>query len=82
MFQPKAGSLGRYGYINAIYVEKGHRKRGAGRLLLDEAERRLLSRGIKRIQATVTSKNRPSLDFFRERGYREKRFVVEKLTRA
>jgi GNAT superfamily N-acetyltransferase len=79
MFQPKRSSLGTYGYINAIFVEKQCRDKGVGTLLLREAEKWLHSRGVKRIGATITNSNKPSLDFFRENGYRQTRTVVEKI---
>jgi GNAT superfamily N-acetyltransferase len=78
MFQPKRGSLGSYGYINAIFVEKAHRDKGVGALLLKSAEDWLHKKGIKRINAAITATNKHSLDFFREHGYMNKRTVVEK----
>lgn len=78
MFQPKRSSLGSYGYINAIFVEKTYREHGVGALLLKSAEEWLLSRGIKRIEGTITNSNKTSLDFFTEHGYMNKRTVVEK----
>lgn len=78
MFQPKKGSLGPYGHINTIFVEKTYRNRGVGALLLKEAEKRLRKKGLRRMNATVTATNRRSLDFFGEHGYRKTRIVVEK----
>jgi len=78
MFTPKSGSLGKYGRITSIFVERPWRKQGVGALLLEEAEKSLLSKGINRIYAEITNTNKPSLDFFRKSGYKEKRTVVEK----
>ena len=78
IFKAKNSSLGSYGRISTIFVEASYRKHGVGALLLKEAEKSLASRGIKHICADITSTNSPSLDFFREHGYRETRTVVEK----
>ena len=78
MFKLKAGSLGSYGRITTIFVKKPYRNQGVGAFLLQEAEKSLLSKGIKRIYAEVTNTNTHSLDFFREHGYTNKRTVVEK----
>jgi ribosomal protein S18 acetylase RimI-like enzyme len=77
-FRPKSGSFGRYGYINIIFVEKNHRNRGVGAVLLREAEKWFISAGIRCIQATVTNTNGQSVDFFRKEGYLPRRVVVEK----
>ena len=77
-FGPRKGSLGAHGRINIIFVEERYRKHGIGELLLEEAEKWFRSHGISRIDAVVTNTNSRSMDFFRERGYREKRTVFEK----
>jgi ribosomal protein S18 acetylase RimI-like enzyme len=77
-FRPKSGSLGECGYVNTVFVEKPYRKHGVGSLLLKEAEAWFRSRGLGRIEATVTSSNAHSIDFFKGHGYREKRTIVEK----
>jgi len=77
-FRPKSGEFERYGHINIIFVEQVLRRRGVGALLLREAERWLKKKGITSISAEITSTNSASLDFFRARGYRVRRMVVEK----
>ena len=64
-FFPEEGSFGRYGMIDLIFVDKGQRKRGVGKLLLEDAEKWFASRGICRIEAVVTNTNLASLGFFR-----------------
>jgi ribosomal protein S18 acetylase RimI-like enzyme len=78
MFQSKKGSLGSYGRINIIFVEKNYRKHGVGKLLLEAAEKWFRSQGIKRKEAVVTNSNISSCEFFRRHGYTERRTVFEK----
>jgi ribosomal protein S18 acetylase RimI-like enzyme len=77
-FQPKSGDFGKYGHINIIFVDEGHRHAGVGEMLLQEAERWLRKKGITHISAEITNANSPSLDFFRGHGYKGMRTVVEK----
>jgi ribosomal protein S18 acetylase RimI-like enzyme len=77
-FRIEKGSFGDYGGIDIIFVEKSHRQQGTGRLLLETAEKWFMSKGIDRVEATITNTNAPSLSFFRSLGYAEKRTVLEK----
>jgi ribosomal protein S18 acetylase RimI-like enzyme len=77
-FQVKPSSFGDYGLINAVFVDMEHRNGGVGKLLIKAAEEWLMSKGINRIEATITNTNAPSLGFFRSLGYAEKRTVFEK----
>jgi len=77
-FHLEEGSFGDYGLIDIIFVEKSHRKQGIGKLLLQEAEKWFRSKGLSRIEATVTNTNMPSISFFKSHGYTEKRTVFEK----
>ncbi|MEM7815888.1 MAG: GNAT family N-acetyltransferase [Candidatus Aenigmatarchaeota archaeon] len=72
------GSFGDYGLIDIIFVEEIHRRQGIGNLLLQEAEKWFRSKGLSRIEATITNTNIPSINFFKSRGYIEKRTIFEK----
>jgi len=78
-FHPRKGSLGRYGRINIIFVEKNYRNSGVGKILLEKAEEWFRLQGIMRMEAVVTNSNVSSCEFFRHKGYAEKRTVFEKL---
>jgi ribosomal protein S18 acetylase RimI-like enzyme len=78
-FHARKGSLERYGRINIIFVEKNYRNRGIGKLLLEKAEEWFRLQGIGRMEAVVTNSNVSSCEFFRHKGYAEKRTVFEKL---
>jgi ribosomal protein S18 acetylase RimI-like enzyme len=77
-FFPEEGSFGRYGMIDLIFVDKEHRKRGVGKLLLETAEKWFESSGISHIEAVVTNTNAPSINFFKSQGYEERRTVFNK----
>jgi ribosomal protein S18 acetylase RimI-like enzyme len=77
-FRVSESSFGDYGIIDAIFVESGLRKTGIGKLLQEAAERRLISMGVRDVEAVITNTNAPSLGFFKSVGYEEKRTVVEK----
>ena len=77
-FQPKSGEFGKYGHIDIIFVEQAFRRKGVGVLLLREAEKWFKKKGVRRIYAEITGTNSPSLKFFKGRGYKGMRTVVEK----
>ncbi len=60
---------GRKGWINRLAVLPGHRKRGIGRALVMETEKRLNDLGIKIVTCLIEGGNDSSEDFFESLGY-------------
>lgn len=52
-----------------LYVNNGFRRRGIGRALMSEAERRLRILGFNGVQLEVFAPNRPALEFYRKLRY-------------
>jgi ribosomal protein S18 acetylase RimI-like enzyme len=63
------GYEGHRGWINYLVVHPDHRGRGLGRVLMDEAERRLGALGCPKVNLQVRSSNRSAVDFYRRIGY-------------
>jgi ribosomal protein S18 acetylase RimI-like enzyme len=57
------------GSLYRLAVLPEHRRLGVGRRLVDEAERRLRSRGARRIDAVVTTEREDALRFWAAVGY-------------
>ena len=60
---------GRKGWINRLAVDPAYRRRGIAKMLIAEAERRLMERGRKIIAVLVEDWNDISLKLFQECGY-------------
>lgn len=58
----------RGGYIRAVGVDPGMRRRGIGKRLLDFAERKI-SRNSRNAYLCVSSFNRPGQKFYKDHGY-------------
>jgi len=63
------GYEGHRGWINYLAVSPAHQKRGYGRLLMEEAERRLRAEGCPKINLQVRTTNAAVLAFYRAIGY-------------
>jgi ribosomal protein S18 acetylase RimI-like enzyme len=63
------GYEGHRGWINYLAVSPEYRKRGCGRMLMEEAERRLRSEGCPKINLQVRTSNTEVLAFYRALGY-------------
>jgi len=75
----RKGTLsGKTGVVEHIFVEKGSRGRGIAKVLMKAVEERLKKEGIRKVRATVTISNNPSLKMFRSLGYNKRRVVLEK----
>jgi len=59
------------GHIVAIAVGKKYRRRGIGRMLIQEVEKRLASTGVKEIWLEVRASNREAIKFYNSLGYRQ-----------
>ena len=64
-----AGYDGHRGWIYAIAVHPGHRKKGIASLLLSHAERRLASLGCVKINLQILKGNAAVQRFYRANGY-------------
>lgn len=64
-----AGYDGHRGSVNYLGVLPAHRKKGIGRALVVEVERRLLERGCPKINLQVRTDNLEAVEFYRRLGY-------------
>lgn len=64
-----AGYDGHRGWINYLAVHPEHRRKGIGRQLMSEAERRLRAAGCPKINLQVRSGNASVIAFYREAGF-------------
>ena len=60
---------GRRGWIYHIGVRPGSQRRGIGRSLLKEVEKRMKAKGVHKVNAIVYDDNAPSLGLFKSLGY-------------
>lgn len=65
-----AQSSGGTGYIVTIDVLEGQRRAGIGTALLEEAERRLVSVGVRYIELQTATNNEAGIAFWQRHGYR------------
>jgi ribosomal protein S18 acetylase RimI-like enzyme len=64
------GYEGHRGWVNYLAVDPGRRGHGLGRLLMDEAERRLLALGCPKLNLQIRTSNEQAVAFYRKLGYR------------
>jgi len=60
---------GRRGWIYHLAVKPDHQRKGIGLGLVRELEKRLASKGAKKVNAQVYKRNERSSEFFRTIGY-------------
>jgi ribosomal protein S18 acetylase RimI-like enzyme len=65
-----AGYDGHRGWLYYLAVDPDFRRRGLGRLLVEEAQRRLLALGCPKINLLVRTSNEVVLDFYRHLGFK------------
>lgn len=70
-----AGYEGHRGWLNYLAVAPDHRRRGLGRQLVAEAERRLRELGCPKINLQVRHSNASAMAFYRRLG-----FAVDEVT--
>ena len=63
------GYEGHRGWINYLAVSPRHRKRGVGRKMMEEAERRLRAEGCPKINLQVRSSNSAAVAFYKAIGF-------------
>ena len=64
-----AGYEGHRGWINYLGVDPAFRRRGLGRVLMQEAERHLREAGCPKINLQVRSANTDAIKFYRSIGF-------------
>lgn len=64
-----AGYEGHRGWINYLAVSPEHQRKGLGRIMMAEAERRLQEAGCPKINLQVRSANTAVIEFYRRLGY-------------
>jgi ribosomal protein S18 acetylase RimI-like enzyme len=63
------GHDGHRGWVYYLAVKRGHRRRGLGRRMMQEAESWLRARGAVKLNLMVRDDNTAALDFYRQLGY-------------
>jgi ribosomal protein S18 acetylase RimI-like enzyme len=63
------GYDGHRGWVNYLAVHPDHRRRGLGRVLMDEAEKRLDLLGCPKVNLQVRASNQAAVEFYRHIGY-------------
>jgi ribosomal protein S18 acetylase RimI-like enzyme len=64
-----AGFDGHRGWVYYVAVAPDHRRRSFGRMLMQEAERRLFERGCPKLNLMVRTSNTEAIEFYRKLGY-------------
>jgi len=64
-----AGYEGHRGWLNYLAVDPEYRRRGLGREMVTEAERRLKAAGCPKVNLQVRRSNVGAIDFYRRLGY-------------
>jgi ribosomal protein S18 acetylase RimI-like enzyme len=63
------GYEGHRGWVNYLAVHPDHQRQGLGRLLMNEAERRLRDLGCAKVNLQVRASNETAREFYRQIGY-------------
>ena len=65
------GYEGHRGWVNYLAVDPAFRKKGFGRQLMAEIEKRLLALGCPKINLQVRMDNTSALEFYSQIGYKD-----------
>lgn len=71
-----AGYEGHRGWVNYLAVSPEHQRRGLGRTLMREVEKRLMERGCPKLNVQVRAANSEALQFYRRLGYAQDEAVA------
>jgi ribosomal protein S18 acetylase RimI-like enzyme len=63
------GYEGHRGWVNYLAVHPDHQRQGLGRVLMDEAERRLRELGCAKVNLQIRTSNEATVEFYRRIGY-------------
>jgi ribosomal protein S18 acetylase RimI-like enzyme len=69
------GYEGHRGWVNYLAVDPAFRKKGFGRQLMAEIEKRLLALGCPKINLQVRMDNTSALEFYSQIGYKDDNVV-------
>jgi ribosomal protein S18 acetylase RimI-like enzyme len=73
------GHDGHRGWVYYLAVDRNHRHKGYGRIMMDAAERWLRERGIEKLQLMVRPDNGAVKDFYQALGYAmQERIILAK----
>jgi ribosomal protein S18 acetylase RimI-like enzyme len=64
-----SGYDGHRGWVNYLAIAQGYRRQGFGRVLMQEAEERLVALGCPKLNVQVRKSNAEALGFYRSLGY-------------
>ena len=64
-----AGYEGHRGWVNYLAVSPEHQRRGLGKTLMRDVEKRLMERGCPKLNVQVRAANGEALQFYRRLGY-------------
>lgn len=67
--KPYFFKLGKFGFIGDLFVEEAFRRRGIGRILVDDAHAFFERRGAEQIELLVAAKNIDTIKFWEKLGY-------------
>jgi len=71
-----AGYEGHRGWVNYLAVSPEHQRRGLGKTLMREVEKRLMERGCPKLNVQVRAANGEALQFYRRLGYAQDEAVA------
>jgi ribosomal protein S18 acetylase RimI-like enzyme len=71
-----AGYEGHRGWVNYLAVSPEHRRKGLGKTLMREVEKRLMERGCPKLNVQVRATNGEALQFYRRLGYAQDEAVA------
>ena len=71
-----AGYEGHRGWVNYLAVSPEHQRKGLGKTLMREVEKRLLARGCPKLNVQVRATNSEALQFYRRLGYAQDEAVA------
>ncbi|MBN2330418.1 MAG: GNAT family N-acetyltransferase [Candidatus Aenigmarchaeota archaeon] len=71
-------TVGTFGRIEHVFVDRGFRNHGIGKRLMLAAEDYFRGRGIKKVKLTVTADNKAAVSLYRHMGFETRRYVMEK----
>ena len=71
-----AGYEGHRGWVNYLAVSPEHQRKGLGKTLMREVEKRLMERGCPKLNVQVRAANSEALQFYRRLGYAQDEAVA------
>jgi ribosomal protein S18 acetylase RimI-like enzyme len=71
-----AGYEGHRGWVNYLAVSPEHQRKGLGKTLMREVEKRLMERGCPKLNVQVRATNSEALQFYRRLGYAQDEAVA------